>query len=139
MSDGKKYLTKEQILAAPDLPIKEVCIPEWGNLWVCVQGLTGSERDSLEASIVVQKGKNVTANLQNLRAKMVQRCVVDPSTRKLLFSPGDIAALGNKSATALQRVFDVARELSGMGDADVQELTGNSESGLNGGSGSGSL
>ncbi len=132
------YLTKSEILDAQDLPTQIVVVPEWAGD-VVVRGLTGSERDSLEASIVVQKGKNVTANLQNLRAKMVQRCIIDPKSRELMFSPAEVSALGNKSAVALQRVFDVARELSGMGDADVKELTGNSESEPSDGSGSGSL
>lgn len=121
------YLTKEQILAAADLPRKTVAVPEWGGD-VCVQGLSGTERDALEASLIVQRGKNTSTNLNNLRAKLVQKCVVDPDTGGRIFGEADIAALGRLSAVALQRVFDVARELSGLADTDVEELTGNSVS-----------
>ena len=40
-------------------------------------------------------------------------------------SDADMEALGEKSAAALQRVFDVARRLSGMSESDVEELTKN--------------
>ena len=121
------YLTKEQILGAVDLPRQTVAVPEWGGD-VCVQGLSGSERDALEASLIVQRGKNTSTNLSNLRAKLAQKCIVDPETGGRIFGENDIAALGRKSAVALQRVFDVARTLSGLGDNDVEELTGNSAS-----------
>ena len=119
-----------------DLQTAVVNVPEWGGD-VMVMGLSGTERDALEASLVVQKGKNTTTNLNNLRAKLVQKCVVDPETKGRVFGEADIAALGRKSAVALQRVFDVARELSGLGDSDVEELTGKSESDQSDDSGSG--
>ncbi len=132
------FLTKDAILAINDLQTRVVAVPEWGGD-VCVQGLSGTERDAFESSIIVQRGKNATPNLANLRAKLVQKCLVHPETHERLFGEGDIAALGRKSAVALQRVFDAARELSGLNENDVKELTGNSESEPNDASGSGSL
>ncbi len=132
------FLTKDAILSINDLQTRVVAVPEWGGD-VCVQGLSGTERDAFESSIIVQRGKNTTTNLANLRAKLVQKCLVSPETHERLFGEGDIAALGRKSAVALQRVFDAARELSGLNESDVKELTGNSESEPNDASGSGSL
>ena len=51
----KKFLTRNEILAVDDLQTQKVDVPEWGGS-VYVRGLTGSERDALEASIVKQVG-----------------------------------------------------------------------------------
>ena len=39
-----------------------------------------------------------------------------------MFTDKDVKALGEKSANALQRVFDVAQKLSGITPDDVEEL-----------------
>jgi hypothetical protein len=132
------FLSKEQILAAQDLPTEVVPVPEWGGD-VMVQGLTGTERDAFEASLTIQKGKSTQWNLQNTRAKLVQKSIVNPDTKGRMFSEAEIGVLGRKSAVALERVFDVARRLSGLTEQDVEELTKNSESETNDDSGSVSL
>lgn len=121
------FLTKQQILDAQDIETVEVAVPEWGGC-VLVKGMTGLERDELEASVVSRRGKQVDVNLINLRAKMVAKCVVD-ETGARLFGEEDVRTLGKKSAGALQRVFEVAQRLAGMSDEDVEELTKNSENG----------
>ena len=123
-------LTREQILEAQDLPYEET--EAWGGT-VGVQGLTGKERDAFELSCTERKkgkgGKEtVTMKLDNVRAKLVARSVVDGPGGSLIFSEADVHALGNKSALELQRVFDVARRLSGLTDDDLEELSKNSES-----------
>ncbi len=45
-----------------------------------------------------------------------------------LFNKGDVFALGEKSAGALDRVFSVASRLSGIGEADIEDLGKPSES-----------
>ncbi|MFZ4773932.1 MAG: hypothetical protein ACOYM3_01125 [Terrimicrobiaceae bacterium] len=132
------FLTKQQILDVNDTPSEVVAVPEWGGD-VYVEGMTGSERDGLESDIASRKGKEVQINLRNFRAKLVAKCAKDPETHMRLFNDQDVLALGHKSAKALERVFDVARRLSGFSEDDVEELVGNSESGRNDGSGSGSL
>lgn len=120
-----QYLTREKILAAQDVRFEEVPVPEWGGV-VRVKGLTGKERDALEFSMIQGKGKKASVNLANLRAKLVSQACVDEAGNRI-FSDDDVAALGNKSAAALQRIFDVAQRLSGLSDDDVEELTKNSE------------
>jgi hypothetical protein len=51
-----------------------------------------------------------------------------------LFTDEDVAALGQRSAAALERVFDAASRLSGLSAEDMEELAKNSESGQSGGS-----
>lgn len=119
------YLTKEAILQANDIQREEVNVPEWGGV-VLVRGLTGKERDLLEASMIKGKGKNTSVNLENLRAKVVARSIVDESNNRI-FGDADIPALAQKSAAALNRVYAVAQRLSGITEEDVDELTKNSE------------
>ena len=91
-------------------------------VYVRVRGLTGKERDRYEESITIGKGKDKDINARNARAKLVVMCVVDEQGNRV-FSDADVAWLGEKSAVALERIFDVARKLSGLSDTDVKELT----------------
>jgi hypothetical protein len=120
-------LTRDAILQAQDLPKELVSVPEW-NGEVYVRALTGSERDAFEQSIVEQKGKSSKMNLRNLRAKLVALTVVDEVGERM-FSDRDAELLGQKSAVALNRIFEVAQRLSGLSQEDVGELTKNSEDG----------
>ncbi len=129
-----QYLSKEAILAVDDVHFEDVSVPEWGGM-VRVKSLTGSERDGLEASMIEGKGKNANVNLANLRAKLVARSIVDGEGNRI-FEDADIAALGRKSASALNRVYEVAQRLSGITQEDVDELTKNSEAAQSEGSGS---
>ena len=128
------FLTRDQILQANDLETRSLDVPEWGGA-VRVRALTGVERDALEASAIQGKGKNRDVNLTNFRAKLCARAIVDEQGKRI-FEDADIAALGRKSSGALSKVYNLAAELSGISDADVDELTKNSESGQSGDSGS---
>lgn len=119
------YLSRDAILAINDVQFADVEVPEWGGM-VRVKSLTGKERDALEASMIEGKGKNANVNLNNLRAKLVARSLVNENGERV-FSDTDIAALGTKSAAALTRVYEVAQRLSGITQEDVEELTKNSE------------
>ncbi len=117
-------LTRDQIMQADDLRTETVAVPEWGGE-VIVKALTGRERDRFEASIAGERqGKRVKLDLENIRARFVAACVVDEAGQPL-FYPSDVALLGEKSAAALQRVFEVGQRLSGLSDDDVEELAGN--------------
>lgn len=114
-------LSREQILGADDRKVESVPVPEWGGD-VLVRGLSGAERDAYEAGIVVMGGDgNRHLNVANMRGRLVALCCVDENGERL-FSAEDATALGEKSAGALERVFDVARRLSGLTDGDVEEL-----------------
>ena len=89
---------------------------------VLVRGLTGRERDEFEASVHGALAGEMVQDLANVRAKLVARCVVDEDGERL-FTDADVAALGEKSGAAIDRVFTVASRLSGLRDEDVKELT----------------
>ena len=122
---GKKFLTKAEILAQEDLKYKDIQIPEWGDTWVRVRGMSAYQRDEFEASTVQRNGKKVTTNLRNIRARLCLLCMVDPETGEQLFQYEDEFPLGGKSAAALDRIFQAAQELNGLRDEDVDELAAN--------------
>ncbi len=139
MTTTTKVLSKDDILAADDLQQEVVDVPEWGGA-VIVRGLTGAGRDAYEASIVTMRGQQQSYNMANARAKLLVRCLVDEEGRRL-FTESELEAdaLGAKSGRVLDRLFAVARRLSGLTTADMEELVGNSPAGQSGGSGSGSV
>lgn len=116
-------LSRDDILNVDDKVFEDIEVPEWGGE-VRVRGMSGAQRDDYEASILQQNGGDRKVNLANARAKLVARCLVDGDGR-LLFTADDVRALGRKSARALERVFDKARELSGMTERDVESLAEN--------------
>jgi hypothetical protein len=125
-----RILSKDDILAAQDLRREMVEVPEWGgSVWV--QAMTALDRDRWEmASIDIREvGGKVTATpkLDNLRASLCARTMVDESGARL-FAEADVLALGGKSAAALDRVYEAARRLNGISQEDVDELAGNSDS-----------
>jgi hypothetical protein len=128
------YLTRDAILAAAALRTEEVDVPEWGGV-VLVRELRGRERDEWEASLAVQRGKQMVPDVANMRAKLVARCIVNGDLEPV-FSQQDVAALGELSAAALDRVFEVASRLSGLSEADLEEMTGNFGTGQDAGSSS---
>jgi hypothetical protein len=119
------YLSAEQILGADDLAYEDVAVPGWGGT-VRVRELPGTERDKFEAQFVGKDGASLRAEgLEGFRARLAAATIVDADGNKLFRSVAEVKRLGEKSATALQRVCDVAMRLSKMSDEDVKELAGN--------------
>lgn len=117
-----KVLSSDEILNADDIEIQLVEIPEWGGS-VYVKGMTGAERDKWESDLVRRgaKGEQVV-DLSNVRAKLCSMTICDESGKRY-FKAKDVLALSKKAAAALHRVYEVAQELSGITDDDMEELT----------------
>lgn len=117
-------LTRNHILACQDQQTRIVAVPEWGGS-VMVWGMTGGERDSYEQAALDQRtGERIT--VKGLRSRLVVMCVRDAGGRRL-FTAAHIPALALKSAAALDRVANVAAELSGLSDSDMEEMVKNSD------------
>jgi len=107
-------LSKDQILESFDLTSVEVDVPEWGGS-VLVRTMTGADRDAFESSMVTTNADGSrTPDMKNLRAKLVALTLVDGSNNRL-FDSSDIPRLAAKSSAALERVFDVAQRINGLG------------------------
>lgn len=114
-------LDKAAIFAANDRKIEKVNVPEWGgDVYVRVMG--GKDKDRFDTTFVSANGK---ANLANIRARLAVLTVCD-ANGQYLFDEGDAERLGDKSAVALDRIFEVARRLNGIGDSEIEDVAKNS-------------
>lgn len=119
------YLSAEQILNSDDLTYEDVKVPEWGGI-VRVRELPGTERDKFEAQFVGKDGASVRAEgLEGFRSRLAAAAIVDEHGKQMFRSVAETKRLGEKSASALQRVCDTAMRLSKMNEDDVKELAGN--------------
>jgi len=112
-------LSKDQILAADDMGLKEVEVPEWGGN-VFVRVMTVGERDSYENEWIVNKNKGV----ENFRSKFLQRVLCDEKG-ELLFTASEIDLLAKKSARVITRIWEAAMRHNALSDGDVEELAKN--------------
>lgn len=115
-----------------------VNVPEWGGD-VLIRVMSGAERDAYEAEIVGNRaGKDRRINLQNMRAKLVARCIVNEDGTPMFNwrDPADVGTLGDLDARGLDTVFKACQRINGLSDDDVDELAGNSKTEANGVSGS---
>ena len=113
-------LTRDSILSANDRKTWTVEVPEWGGS-VCVRQLSGSDRDRIEQHVAkARRPDGTVGDLAGLRALVVALAACDESGARL-FAVDDVAALNEKSAAALDRVFDAAAGLNRMFSHGMEE------------------
>ena len=118
MSLFRELLTSEK---ATTIPRERLELPELGG-FVFVKGMTGGERDEFEKSCRDPKGRL----RGNTRARLAVRTVVNEDGSRV-FTDDDIQIVGRIRVDVLQKVFNLAQKLSGISDADVEELGGDSD------------
>ena len=117
-------LNKDAILGlTADLGLQTVDVPEWGGA-VCVRGLRGIEPDAFESSMWEGEGKDRKQNIANLRSRLLVRCLCDEAGKRI-FDDDDAAELGMRSGKVLDRLYDIACSLSGIGANAVEAATKN--------------
>lgn len=129
-------LTAEQILSADDLDLQEIYIPEWQGS-VYLKPMTGAQRDRWERSLLDKDGKPNA--MKNTRASLAVIVLCDEKGGRLFKDRRQIEQLGEKSAAALDRIFEAAKSTNRIAfdDEDFDDLVGNSsgdlieDSGLN--------
>ena len=112
-------LTKDQILAANDLDLLEIEVPEWGGTVFC-RVMSVGERDAYEREWIGRKETGV----ENFRTKFLQRVLCNKDG-ELLFSAEEVAALAKKSARVMNRLWDKAMKHNALTSGDVEELAKN--------------
>lgn len=112
-------LTKDQILAANDMDLLEIEVPEWSGSVYC-RVMTVGERDAYEREWI---GKRETG-VENFRTKFLQR-VLCSKDGELLFSAEEVALLSKKSARVMARLWDKAMKHNHLMADDVEELAKN--------------
>jgi hypothetical protein len=121
-------LTKDQILAADDLGLLKLTVPEWGGD-VYIRVMTVGERDAYENEWQRKKETGV----DDFRTKFLVRCLVDEKGMRL-FDNADVTRLSQKSARVMNRVWLAAMEHNNLSDQSIEELAKNSEPGPTAGS-----
>ncbi|MGI8765706.1 MAG: hypothetical protein ACR2KM_04210 [Gemmatimonadaceae bacterium] len=116
-------LGRDAILALRAQPRAVERVEAFGS-HVLVQALTAKEKDAFDASLIVGSGKHQRVATANIRARLAARSIVDEAG-KLIFTDADADTLGDLPGADLQRIYDAAQRLSGISDADVEELAGN--------------
>ena len=110
-------LNRDQILAAPALRSEDVEIPEWGGV-VRVREMTAGEKDAYDMLLVDDQQQLV---MKNYRARLVAATACDEAGVRL-FGVGDVEALGNLGASAMDRLFEVAARLNHLTSSDIETL-----------------
>lgn len=121
-------LTKDQILAADDLGLLKLSVPEWGGD-VHIRVMTVGERDAYENEWQRKRETGV----DDFRTKFLVRCLVDNKGNRL-FDNGDVARLAQKSARVMNRVWMAAMEHNNLSETTIEELAKNSDPGQTAGS-----
>jgi hypothetical protein len=113
---------RETILHANDRQREAVDVsefwPEVGTVYVSV--MTGSDRDSWEWSY--DDARKAKSDLVSL---YLVRCITD-ETGARIFNDDDVSALGAKNWKALDRLWDAARRLNKMSQAEQEAIEKNS-------------
>lgn len=116
-------ITKDAIQAAVQkakLPRETVECPEIDCKFI-LQGMSGTERDGWEKSLIRGRGQRRDVDTENVRARLAVRCIINEAGERVL-SDGDAAWFGQLRVDVLNRIFEVAQRLSGVGDKDIDEL-----------------
>lgn len=127
-------LTREQILAADDLRVDVVDVPQWGGE-VRLREMNGVVRDELNAEIVACGGQ---VSLVKFRQLVVALSVVDDAG-ELIFGLAGFDTVRAKHPGIIDLLAERAIVLNGLGDKAVDDAKKPSETTLPNDSGSDSL
>jgi hypothetical protein len=114
-------MTGQELLGITTLPRERLDLPELGNghhVWV--QGMSGRDRDAFEASL--SKGpRGQRRNIENFRARLAGLCLINEDGSRM-YTSADLEALGRVRSDVLSKIVAVAQRLSGISEADAEEL-----------------
>jgi len=99
-------LTREQIIEVQDIKYSSVEVPEWGGE-VRLRSLSGADRATLIATYSDEE------HLGKFDIFLIALAAVDGEGNRI-FSVKDVDALSRKSSSALIRVAEAAKQLSGL-------------------------
>lgn len=101
---------RDRILAADDIGKELFNVPLW-DVEVEIRTMTASERSKMLNSAMDKDGN---LDLEQLYPRILIATVFDPKSGEKVFDADDVAALQNKSASAVESVAQKAMTLSGL-------------------------
>jgi len=121
-SKGLRILTREEILAAKDIPEEVVACPEWGEgCGVLVIGMTLGEAHKA----IKEWGTGAEREVEKMNLWAITRGARGED-RQPLFTEADYPALLDKGAAPLLRISSTFTRLSGLGEGTQEEAEKNS-------------
>lgn len=117
-------LTRDQIIAADDLPTEVFSVPEWGGD-VLLRALSGAQREEIEIRSHKAKTSGDALGWKGLKALVLSYAIVDEGGKPLFPKPQDVAELAKKSSAAIERLFNHIMKMNAMTPEDAKELAGN--------------
>ncbi len=106
-------LNKTAILAAGDIRLDKVAVPEWGGD-VYLKTISGIDRDQFEEGYSEQK-------MKNFRARFLVLTLCDEKGDRL-FTDAEVAELAKKSSLVLNRLFEKAWGFNAFTNEAVDDL-----------------
>jgi len=120
MSD---LLNKDAILNARDVKGEEVEVPEW-NGTVFIRVMDGSCRDHFEQTCQERYSETGEKKYDGMKALLLVLTLSDRNG-VMLFDEADIDALNAKSGAVIDRLFQKALQVNGIGKKAMEEIAGN--------------
>jgi len=120
-------LTREQIQRADDKRLEPVPCPEWGGS-LYVRNLSGEELSLWHDEMDKRKtGKQRRlASSRGLKGRLIVLAACDAEGRQV-FSAEDADWLETKNAAVLNRLWEAACKLSGLGEDEQEQIAKNSD------------
>lgn len=112
---------KDEILAAEDIEIRPIEVPEWGF---------GKDRPLHLKTITVKQQAKIAAKISrdgraaNTSPDYLAASICDESGNLLFTDPKDIEQLNGKSSRVVERILGVVLEMNGLGESE-EEAKGN--------------
>ena len=119
-----KILTREAILGAQDIKVENVKVPEWNDGVVRLRSMPGTDRDKWE-TVVQSKVQDGKVNIDGMKVLLIVSCAIDDKGDPL-FTENDLVELNKKNAKAINRLWEVAARMNGIGNEELEELRKNS-------------
>lgn len=106
-------LDKAAIMAASDVKLEKINVPEWGGD-VYLKTLSGTERDAFEDAYS-------TDRMKNFRPRFLVLTLCDKDGNRL-FTDEEVQTLGKKSSAVIAKLFDKAWALNAFRTEDVDAM-----------------
>lgn len=116
-------LKRQDILAAQDLPRAEEPVEEWGaGATVALRAITAAEFDRFQLSLAARR--NDPDGMHNMRCRFLVFCLIDEAGQRL-FGDDEADLLGAKNRAPIERLYEKAQALSGLGPKAIEEAEKN--------------
>ena len=113
-------ITGADILEIEDRKLESVIVPEWNDAQVFIRTMGAYERAKYEAKLIENKDAPMEEKMVQIKVILVVLCCCDEQGNRL-FSDDQFDAVANKSADAIDRLYDVINRVNLVTQSEVEE------------------